>query len=77
MGSTSRRLLHVSTEKIMGYVLQKKPIKLDLVRSVSERRERAVETNPANSTRLRVLFNRLYNYNNETAIKYSLREHSH
>lgn len=51
--------------------------KLDLVRSASERREQAVEPNPANSTRLRVLFNHLYNYNNEIAIKYSLREHSH
>lgn len=52
-------------------------IKRDLVRSASDRRERAVEPNPANSTRLRVLFNHLYNYNNEIAIKYSLREHSH
>ncbi len=37
----------------------------------------AVEPNPANSTRLRVLFNHLYNYNNGITIKYSLREHSH
>lgn len=62
---------------MMGYVLQKRANKLDLVRSASERRERAVEPNPAYSTRLRVLFNRLYSYNNEITIKYSLREHSH
>lgn len=61
----------------MGYVLPERAKKRDLVRSASDRRERAVEPNPANSTRWRVLFNRLYNYNNEITIKYSLREHSH
>ena len=50
-GKYFKGLLHVSTEKIMGYVLQKKAKKLDLVRSASERRERAEEPNPANSTR--------------------------
>lgn len=35
----------------MGYVLPKRTKKRDLVRSASDRRERAVESNPANSTR--------------------------
>ena len=40
-------------------------------------RNAAVELNPANSTRLRVLFNCFIYINNEIAIKYSLREYSH
>lgn len=37
----------------------------------------AVEPNPANSTRERVLFNCFIYVNNGIVIKYSLREHSH
>ena len=61
----------------MSYVLIKRAKKRDWFALPVTERNAAVEPNPANSTRLRVLFNHLYNYNNEIAIKYSLREHSH
>lgn len=76
MGSTSREVLHVSTEN-NGLCTSEKNKKRDLVRSASDRRERAVKSNPANSTRLRVLLKRFIYVNNGIAIKYSLRDYSH
>jgi len=61
----------------ISYVITDRTKKRDWFALQVTGRNEAVEPNPANSTRLRVLFNHLYNYNNEIAIKYSLREHSH
>ena len=61
----------------MSYVLIKRAKKRDWFALPVTERNAAVEPNPANSTRLRVLFKCFTYINDGIAIKYSLREHSH
>ena len=70
-------ICRISNEITVSYVLTdrtKNAIRFAL--SVTEGNA-TVESNPANSTRKRVLFNCFIYVNNGIAIKYSLREHSH